>query len=351
VTTEAGVPNGARILVLSCRGERAGQAARLAVATKGLQVLWHDAARGAPAWLGRIGLDAIVLDGGFLDMRRHRQFHIWKWWTRWIAGVDCLKIAVPEDEPDHAETLDEWLLQLRVSVVLTAFDEAKRRRLYPLMADRASFRRPVPGPPDAGALAGLERLARPLAERPWDIVYWAPAQPYRTRGLGQRAGRMASTVAARAEQLGLRCQIVSWPEDPLATTRWPLALASARAVLGCEDGSGVLDRRGEMQARLTSILRASPEATHEQMSAQMPLGWDEPEFLTLGPRHVEALLTRTCQVLVEGEYDGVLKAERHYLPLRRDLSNVGEVLARIRDDRYMEELARRAGDIVAAFPD
>ena len=49
-------------------------------------------------------------------------------------------------------------------------------------------------------------------------------------------------------------------------------------------------------------------------------GWDSYAFFAISPRHLEAVVTKTAQVLVEGSYSGVLEPERHYIPVRRDFS-------------------------------
>ena len=38
----------------------------------------------------------------------------------WLAGLDVPKVALPQDDYDHAELLDEWLAELRVTDVLCA---------------------------------------------------------------------------------------------------------------------------------------------------------------------------------------------------------------------------------------
>ena len=58
--------------------------------------------------------------------------------------------------------------------------------------------------------------------------------------------------------------------------------------------------------------------------------------------HLEAVITKTCQVLVEGDYDGILQPNRHYIPLKRDFSNLVEVLDKLRDDELLEEIANQA---------
>ncbi len=72
------------------------------------------------------------------------------------------------------------------------------------------------------------------------------------------------------------------------------------------------------------------------------MGWDDYRFFALSPRHFEAILTKTCQVLVEGRYDGILEAEKHYIPLKRDFSNLEEVLEKVQDKAAVQVMAERA---------
>ena len=74
----------------------------------------------------------------------------------------------------------------------------------------------------------------------------------------------------------------------------------------------------------------------------MPQGWDSYAFFAISPRHLEAVITKTAQVLVEGRYSGVLEPERHYIPVRRDFSNLDEALERLRDVEAVEAMTERA---------
>lgn len=51
----------------------------------------------------------------------------------------------------------------------------------------------------------------------------------------------------------------------------------------------------------------------------------------ISSRHLDAVGTKTCQILVEGRYNDILTADQHYIPLATDLSNLDEALRRFRD--------------------
>jgi len=89
-----------------------------------------------------------------------------------------------------------------------------------------------------------------------------------------------------------------------------------------------------------------PDATFAEVEATCFPGRDgELELFAVSPRHLEACVSRTCQVLVRGAYNGVLEADKHYIPLEPDFSNLDEVLETMRRDD------RRAAITEAAFRD
>ena len=59
-------------------------------------------------------------------------------------------------------------------------------------------------------------------------------------------------------------------------------------------------------------------------------------------------MTGTCQILLEGNYNGVLTPWRHYVPLKSDYSNLDEVLGVVGDVARMQAIADRAYEEVVA---
>jgi hypothetical protein len=303
------------------------------------EVLYYNTRHGAPAWLGSLPIDAVILHTTFLCLRWSHLFPAWKWQLRWINDLRCVKVAMPQDEYDHSEVLDEWLSEIGVSVIVTNFGEDLRPVLYPRMRQRATFLHGFTGYVDEAAARTSARRIAPIAERPFDVVYRASHLPYWFGSHGQLKHQIGEIAERAAIREGLRVDISTRTADTIVGERWLEFLMSGRAVIGCESGSSVLDRRGEIRARVQKLLRDRPGLTFEEVSERMPPGWDDYKFFAISPRHFEAVITKTCQVLVEGSYDGVLVPGRHYIPLRRDLSNLPDVMSGLRDHSHLQEVA------------
>src|SRR5713226_524037 len=100
--------------------------------------------------------DAVILHTTLLCLRWFDSFSAWRQRLRWLADLDCLKIAVPQDEYNHFEVLDEWLTELNVDHVLTNYGIELRPRLYPRLSQRAQYHQVFTGYIDEHVASRLE---------------------------------------------------------------------------------------------------------------------------------------------------------------------------------------------------
>jgi hypothetical protein len=304
------------------------------------EVLSYNAAHRVPRWLESLRFDAVVLHTTYLGLRWHRWFEQYRERSEWLAGMDALKVALPQDEYHHAHTLDDWLDDLGVSVVATVLDASHRDELYPKLSGKAAFYEVLTGYVDDTAAGGV-RVPVP-GQRPYDVVYRARHLPFWLGSQGQMKHRVGEAVSARAAVHDLRCDISTRPQAVVLGGAWLDLLASGRMTIGAESGSSTLDKRGELGTTVANWLERDPGLSFEEVDERMPSGWDDYRFFAISPRHLEAVVTKTAQLLVEGRYSGVLDPERHYLPIRRDFSNLDEVLEQARDPERMAALTERA---------
>jgi hypothetical protein len=310
---------------------------------RGLQILYRNAIDPAPPWLAWTQPDLCVLHTTFLSHARwNYDFEDYRRRFQWVAKLRCPKVALPQDDYDHAAVMDEWLAELGVTTVYSACGPEHWDTLYPLNVQRATFHETLTGFIDEDAASELASRIVPHAQRPLDIVYRARNLPYWFGSHGQMKHRIGEAVQERAAGHGLRTDISTRPEDTIYGDGWLDFLMSGRAVIGSESGSSVLDARGEIQRRISRLLADQPDLTFEQVDAQMPSGWDSYTFFAMSPRALEAVITKTAQVLVKGRYSGVLEPERHYIPVRPDFSNLDEALERLQDVEAVEAMAERA---------
>ncbi len=289
-----------------------------------------------PQWLA---YDVIVLHTTLLCWRWHAQFTTLARSLEWMQAYAGLVVAMPQDEYDHAHTLDEWLVSLNTQIVVTCFGDSQRALMYPRMHRRAFFIEALTGylHPARVAAAAAHRTAP--AARQMDLVYRANHLPYWFGWLGHIKARLGVDGPRLLAGTGLRTDISVRAEDTVLGDRWLHFLGDSRAILGSESGSSVLDRRGEVALHVRSLLADQPDLTFEETDVLCDGELTRHHFAAIGPRHLEAIMTGTVQVLVEGTYSGLFRPWVHYLPVQRDLSDLTSVADSLRDDALMARIA------------
>lgn len=129
----------------------------------------------------------------------------------------------------------------------------------------------------------------------------------------------------------------------LARDEWATFLRSSRFIIGAESGTYYLDRRGGLLAEAKAWCRANPDAQFDAVEARFfTQRTGVPSGKTISSRHFEPIGTRTGQILVEGEYTGVLTANEHYIPVRKDFQDLDAALTRARDEGERVAMTDRA---------
>jgi hypothetical protein len=315
--------------------------------------IWEEGAAGPmqfgqprriPSHLRRQRFDAAILHYTFLACHWDAlKLFSFKEAYRWVRDLPCLKAAMPQDEADHADLLDEWLFEWGIDIVFSVLEQPNSD-LYPLTRRYADIIPCLTGYIDEVLAQEIHGRLTPLAERPLDLVYRARRLPYRYGTAGLIKAQIGEQMAKFAAGTVIKTDISTREADVIFGSAWIGFLASSKATLGCESGFTVIDRRGELKAREAELLAAAPDMSFASFTAAMPDGWDEHHLYTVSPRHFEAAQTLTCQILIEGRYADIFVSDRHFIPLKADFSNAAEVLVKLRDPGYLADMVQTTYD-------
>lgn len=182
----------------------------------------------------------------------------------------------------------------------------------------------------------------PIAQRTIDIFYRSRRYPYWLGRLAQERLNIAEYVNQHAAQSQLCVDISLDEQARIYGAAWLNRLANAKAVLGTESGASVWDPAGQVEQSVKLFLAKNPKADFDTVHDKILAPYENnPPYAAISPRVFEAAATRTAMILFPGSYSGVLKAEQHYIPLAKDFSNFNDVVAKLKDNLYLEQLVQR----------
>ena len=277
------------------------------------------------------------------------RFHMSPSYTGALRDYEGLKVLFIQDDYDTTSVAWRWINTMGIDVVYTCIPRDCFAVAYPPEEfPNAEFMDSLTG----FVPIGMERKTqvKPTAQRRHVLGYRGRKLPYWYGTLGQEKLTIGVRMKRICQERNIPCNIEWADEHRIYGPGWYDFIEDCRAVLGTETGANVFDIDGTLSRDITAALADEPEMTFQQAHERFMR--DCGTTVTMGvisPKVFEAIALRTALVLFEGDYSGVVKADEHFIPLKKDFSNVDEVLAKLEDIAYLEELTARAHrDIIAS---
>jgi len=308
------------------------------------------AARRIPKYFSQIPFDLILFHTIFLSRWNREAFGELMDQVEPWASRGAVMAALPQDEFLSTDLLVEFINRLGVTHVFPVSPPVTWPQIYDgINFSKVQLQQVLTGYLDPGMVHSVREASQSLT-RPVDIGYRAFDAPAWLGRMGRTKAEVGSKVAEAAPRHELTVDISTRSSDTLLGAEWYQFLLRCKYTVGVEGGAGILDRDGSIKRATEDLLARRPDATFEEIEQACFPGRDGSlALVALSPRHLEACATRTCQVLIAGHYNGILKPGRHYLELKPDFSNLDEVLSVLqRDDQRRDIVETAYREIVAA---
>jgi hypothetical protein len=259
-------------------------------------------------------------------------------WLRVVLrNTHAKKIVFIQDEYRFVNDVIENLDFIKADVLYTCVPESEIEKVYP--------KETLPNLIKINTLTGFvpEKLLKiprqSYLNRKLDVVYRARKLSAWYGRLGQEKWVIAERFAQDAKEYGLVTDISYQEKDRIYGNDWIKFLQSSKAVIGCETSASIFDFTGDIQKQVEWYEKNNSKTTFEEIEEIFFKGLDGKIRLNqISPRCFECAALRTLMILYEGDYSGILKPWRHYVPLKKDHSNMKEVVAFIRSPEKWQEI-------------
>ncbi|HEY4712280.1 MAG TPA: hypothetical protein VIH69_06365, partial [Dehalococcoidia bacterium] len=290
--------------------------------------------------------DLIIFHTLFLSCRFARELFIENMEKIGFSrNSDAVKVALLQDEFLNMDLVCDFINQFGISHVFSVAPESEWPVIYRTVdLQKVKLHKVLTGYIDDSLIKKVDRLARHTpGERPIDIGYRAYRAAFWFGRHGVLKWKIADVFKEKAPQKGLVVDISTRDQDVIRGDDWYRFLLRCKYQLGVEGGASIFDWDGTYRKITEEYIAQHPNATFEEtQKACFPDADGALKYFAISPRHFECCVTKTCQVLVDGDYDGVLAPGKHYIELKRDFSNLDEVLDVIARDELRGEITARA---------
>jgi hypothetical protein len=304
-----------------------------------------------PDYLKKIDLDLVVFTDTWAGERWKGKEKVEKFVYKpleYLKNLNVTKVVHPQDEWIYTDLLNEMIDHFNISHVFSCAAEAEWKKIYDkLDHNKIKFTQALTGYLEDRTVSKINVLSKKV-KRTTDIGYRAFKAPAWLGSHGYLKTKVAEVFKTEAPKHKFTVDISTNEKDTIAGDKWFEFLLSCNYFIGVEGGSTILDPHGTIWKKGKEFEKHHPNASFEDFEKNCFSGMDgNLNLIAISPRHLEACATKTCQVLIEGNYNGILKAGIHYIEVKSDFSNIDEVFRKMKDNKLKGTITTQAyNDIV-----
>lgn len=305
-----------------------------------------------PSYLKKVTFDLIVFTtilagerwGGKANMDKVYQL------LNYLKTINVTKVVHPQDEWIHTHLLNDFIIDFNISHVFSVAPPSEWKKIYNRVDfSKVKFHEVLTGYLSQKTIKKCKAITDSLTEQKIDIGYRAYKSPPWLGRHGFLKTKIADVFIAEAPKHNFVINISTEDKDTILGEDWLKFMASCKYFIGVEGGSTIIDPDGEIFKNGTAYTQSNPNATFEELEKLFFEGMDgNLGLIAISPRHLEACVTKTCQVLIEGNYNNVLKPNVHYIELKKDFSNLEHVFQQMKDENLRKTYVEAAYKEVVA---
>ena len=284
--------------------------------------------------LGRF--DAVVLlHSVFSNQQNLRRFLLWT-----VALHDTPKAFFIGNEYKLMPEKIRFCKQLKIDLLITQSKDEQVSSLY-----RNALGCKVACVPNTGIDPKIFRPATELQNRPTVIGYRSnPSIWY--MGNDEKSA-ITDWFQANESRIGVKVDASLLPSERFDTQGYAEFLNRCRGQFGTESGGDYFELTDRTRNQVNAYTKKNPKATWPEIKAMFfdHYGPSIPMRIISG-RQVEAAACKTVQILFEGRYNDYLKPDVNYISLKKDFSNIDDVMQKFKDDDYCRRITENAYDLV-----
>lgn len=260
------------------------------------------------------------------------------------------KVAFFQDEYHHCQQRFGFLDRYKIDCVYTLLEPLYFTDVYQKYTNVPKLVYNLTGYVSDGLVILAQKLTKPDQEREIDIGYRGRRLPFYMGKGAQEKHEIAVGFREYATDFGLRMDIETDEQKRIYGNAWYQFVANCRAVLGVEAGVSIYDIDDTVRTEYERLVALNPKISFEEMSRRILSKWeDNIPYRTISPRHFEAAAFRVCQILFEGNYSNIMQPMVHYIPLKKDFSNLNDVIRMFQNEKLRHRLTENAySDLIAS---
>lgn len=301
----------------------------------------HDANIQFPEVLKNINYNLIILGPTFLCARySNKKLNKFKKNYNFIKDLNSCKIALPQDDYDCSDILDEWLYDLKVDIIYTVCPN-NWEVLYKKNYKKNNIRLGYTGYLSTDFINKYKNNKN-RSERLIDVSYRAKKLPANFGRLGQLKSEFAERfLCLMKNKKDIVFDISTESKKTILGTKWYDFILSSKCCLITPSGSSLVDPKNKIRKCIQKETKKNKNINYFELEKRCFPNLDGVyKFTAISPRNIESAILETVQIGIVDEYSGIMTADQDYISFEMKENNVEDLYKKIKNINYLDYIAK-----------
>ncbi|MCM8537806.1 MAG: hypothetical protein NE334_17825 [Lentisphaeraceae bacterium] len=257
---------------------------------------------------------------------------------------ESYKIVFIQDEHYRCQNRFAFLNRFKIDCLYTLMEKDNIIQVYSKHTSIKKIQFSIPGYVSDELVNLAQNITQPMEDRTTDIGYRGRKLDYYMGKGSQEKFSIAHDFEAFAKDKDLILDLATKESERIYGNNWFKFIANCKAFLGVESGVSIFDTDGTVYQKFIAYNRYYADLDFDGFSELTGLNnyEDNIYYRTISPRHFECAALKVCQILFEGKYSGIMRPWEHYIPLKKDFSNIDEVISAFNNLEVRERIVNKA---------
>ena len=156
-------------------------------------------------------------------------------------------------------------------------------------------------------------------------------------------------VREASSKQNLKTDMSMSTKDRFMPQEWAMFLKNCKVQLGTETGVDFFDLEEKTRYRVNKFCCAHPDKLFNEVYEETMALYKNTQGMRcrlISGRVIESSACKSVLMLYEGEYEGYIKPDVHYVPVKLDHSNLDEALEKLKDIKFCNKLTEASYAVV-----
>ena len=309
-----------------------------------LNILSFNTRYGIPKELKKLKFSIIIIHyslTAYLVLKKNHQQNALIEVYNYLLSSISLKIAFFQDEMHNCQRRFKLINELKIEYIYSLLEEKYFQKVYKKNTKVKNIKSYLTGYVSDELIDKGNAYYKNFDLRTLDIVCRARKLPlYFGKGAQEKSEIMETFIKIiKDKKLNFKIDMSSSENSRIYGDHWFNFLSDAKFMIGAMGGTSIFDISGKVEDIIEEHLRKNPNSNFEELYNNILKNYENNiNYRQVSPRLFECAASRVCMILYRDSYQGIFVADRNYIALEKDFSNIDQVLNQMKDQQLVNNI-------------